>query len=647
MQSTAAIKNALAFFAFEHNGKSLQLCGCVPPKSCAFAEENAKCLPRQERFMRRYPTGYRSGQLKRLCFCGKSINHMIRTTIANLGRIALLLVVALFAFAYLASGLDKGKAEAAARLNRSTEPTEPTEPMELSSQAEQAINLDADLSDAVAELNACFENEWLTQEIDVAEQADWLTVCRRISLAMVGTGLSLEEIRNLELVDESQRIGSHLQRLIDSPRFHDYWAERFTRVYVGAEDGPFIAFRRRRFRSWLSDSFATNRRYDEIVRSLVTANGFWTDRPEVNFLTVTLGSNEKDQPDPIRLAARTTRAFLGLRIDCLQCHNDFLGNASLGNGDELREGKQTDFHALAAFYSTARLNGLQGIRDETHPYKYTFLNADEMTTVEPAVPYLGDLMPSEGSARDRLATWLTHAENKQAARAIVNRVWALMFGRSLTDAVDNIPLDAELHPAIDFLADDFVDHGFDLRRLIRLIAYSRPYQIDSAADFEITQQHEQAWAVYPLTRLRPEQVAGSVIQAARVKTVDRDSSLLIQLMKFGGVNDFVTRYGDIGEDEFDQDNVTITQRLIMLNGKLVSEYSNDNPVLNSSSHILMFAKRDEAVVNAAYLCVLNRLPDAEERTIFTKRMVESRSRKSAVIDLFWVLLNSSELAWNH
>lgn len=566
---------------------------------------------------------------------------MIRQTIANLGRIALLLVVALFAFAYLASGLDDGQAVAAARTNRSIEPTE------LNAKAKQTMKFDADLSVSVVELNACFENEWSTQAIEVADPADWLTICRRISLAMVGTGLSLEEIRNLELVEESQSVQTHLERLFDSPRFHDYWAERFTRVYVGAEDGPFIAFRRRRFRSWLSDSFAANRRYDEIVRSLVTANGFWTDRPEVNFLTVTLDTNEKGQPDPIRLAARTTRAFLGLRIDCLQCHNDFLGNASLGNGDELREGKQTDFHALAAFYSTARLNGLQGIREEVHPYEYTFLNADEMTTVEPAVPYSTDLMPNEGPARDRLATWLTHAENKQAARAIINRVWAMMYGRSLTDAVDNIPLDANLHPAIDFLADDFVGHGFDLRRLIRLIAYSRPYQIDSAADFEITEQHEQAWAVFPLTRLRPEQVAGSVIQAARVKTVDRDSSLLIQLMKLGGVNDFVTRYGDIGEDEFDQDNVTITQRLIMLNGKLVEEYSETNPVLNSSSHILMFAKRDEAVVDAAYLCVLNRLPDQEERSIFAKRLAESKSRNAAVIDLFWVLLNSSELAWSH
>ena len=97
---------------------------------------------------------------------------------------------------------------------------------------------------------------------------------------------------------------------------------------------------------------AANRGYDQIVRDLITAEGLWTDRPEVNFLTVTFDSNDGN-PDPIRLAARTSRAFLGLRIDCLQCHNDFLGNVNLGDSDSIREGMQSDFHQLAAFYTAA------------------------------------------------------------------------------------------------------------------------------------------------------------------------------------------------------------------------------------------------------------------------------------------------------
>ncbi len=564
---------------------------------------------------------------------------MIRKTFANIGRVLLLLVVGLVAYGFLSSGLDDGNAAAASRPNRLADGEADIENL--------TANIPPELASALASLNTCFEQQWTATGVEVAPAANWLTVCRRMSLALVGTGMSLQEIRELEALPEASRVHVYLQRLLDDSRYHDYWAERFTRVYVGAEDGPFIAFRRRRFNAWLSDSFASNRPYDEIVRSLVTANGLATDRPEVNFFTVTLDSNENGQPDPIRLAARTSRAFLGLRIDCMQCHNDFLGNVSLGEDGQYRGGTQQDFHQLAAFYSTARQNGLQGIRYEKHPYDYQYLNAADKTTVEPTVPYSAELLPADGQPRDRLATWLTHPENMQAARATVGRVWALLFGRSLTAAVDNIPLNVPVHPALGLLADDFIEHHFDLRRLIRLIALSRPFQLDSAADFEITERHENAWSAFPLVRLRPEQVAGSVIQAARVKTVDRDSSLLIQLMKFGGVNDFVERYGDIGEDEFDQDNVTITQRLIMLNGQLVGEYSDNNPVLNSGSHILMFAANDQDVVEASYLSVLNRKPDEEELAMFTKRLAESKSREGTVEDLFWVLLNSSELAWNH
>ncbi len=547
------------------------------------------------------------------------------------GRLALLAVVAVMAISYLAAGFDAG--------NTSTQ-------AEATFLASTVTTDSGDFAAAVQRMNDAFATNWSTAEIEIADPADWLTVGRRIALALVGTGMSLQEIRDLELLSEGERIEAYLDKLLTQSRHHDYWAERFARVYVGAEDGPFIQFRRRRFRLWLSDNFAANRPYDELVRTLVTANGLPTDRPEVNFLTVTNGTNEEGQPDPIRLAARTSRAFLGLRIDCMQCHDDFLGNVSLGD-DELRTGTQKDFHSLAAFYSSARFNGFQGIRSEDHPYEYQFLNTTETVTVPTAVPFATGLVPDEGSPRERLATWLTHPENKQFARATVCRIWALLFGKSVTAAVDNLPLDAELHPAIDVLASDFTAHGYDLRRLIRLIVMSRPFQLDSAADFEVTAAHEQLWSVFPLVRLRPEQVAGSVIQAARVKTIDRESSLVVQLMKFGGVNDFVERYGDIGEDEFDQDSVTITQRLIMLNGEMVSEYGEANPVLNSCSHINMFAKQDNDVIDSTYLCVLNRLPDEEERDVFANRLASAEDRIYAIEDLYWVLLNSSELTWNH
>ncbi|HBJ34782.1 MAG TPA: hypothetical protein DDZ51_08470 [Planctomycetaceae bacterium] len=613
---------------------------------------------------------------------------MFRAIAHFLKRITLLAAVSVGVVGYLATGLDervggidRGRwtkpadgIESASLSDVTVAVSSATEPPQLPAASVRQPD-DPSVEQAIDDLDAAFSAIWTEKGVEVASEADWLTISRRLSLALVGSGLPLEEIRVLQSLPAQQRLQYQIGRLLRDPRHHDYWAERWTRTVVGASEGPFITYRRRRFRLWLSDAIATNRRIDVLVRQMVTGRGLPTDRPEVNFLTVTMDSDEQGQPDPIRLAARTSRAFLGLRIDCLQCHDDFLGNASLGEKGELREGTQQDFHSLAAFYSSARFNGLQGIRDVQHPYDYQFLDTDEAVTVEPAVPFNKHLLPTEGDARQRLAVWLTHPENDQFSYAIVNRVWALMFGRALTDAVDDLRLDQPPHPAVKVLAEELVSSGYDLRHLIRVIAGSRAFQLSSEADFEITPAHEANWSVFPLARLRPEQVAASVIQAARVKTVDRDSSLVVQLQKFGGMNDFVTRYGDIGEDEFEQESVTITQRLLMLNGELVREHGESNPLLNSTSHINMFSRSDAEAIENIYLCVLNRLPDPEEAAIYSDRLQGSvsdsqdpkarlrqvarqkvvgltnpqarRPREKFLEDMFWVLTNSSEFSWNH
>ena len=548
----------------------------------------------------------------------------------------------LLAFGYLAAGLSRDDSEQQSARERLPSP-----------------ELEQSLQQVVAKVDAGWKRAIAAKGLQHAQPADWLTVCRRMSLAMVGSGLSLEEIRDLEALPESDREAVHLANLFQDPRFHDYWAERWTRFFVGTDSGQIIVFRRRRFRVWLGDVFEKmfvadmdaleeNDRwpYDRLVRELIQAEGLFTTQPQVNFITATFDSND-GKADPVRLAAKTARCFLGLRIDCLQCHNDFLGNVNLGDVDDPREGMQTDFHQLAAFYTSAKTTAFQGVQDQPVDYKYKYLDETEETDVQPGVPYSPDLLPDEGKARERLAAWVTHPKNRQAARAAVSHVIALMFGRPDGEAVDNLPLDEKCSPVLEALADDFIDSGFDMRRLISVIARSGPFRCDSRADFEVSCEHENVGAVFPLVRLRPEQVAGSIIQSSRIKTVDRDSSVVLQLQKFGDMQDFLGRYGDIGEDEFQTDSVTITQRLVMLNGTMLRDAIKPNPVLNAVAHIGMFAKSDAEVVEATYLAVLNRRPTSAEAERFETYLAEAEKRQEAIGDLYWALLNSTEFAWNH
>jgi hypothetical protein len=494
---------------------------------------------------------------------------------------------------------------------------------------------DPEFRAAVERVNGSFQQQWASERLQPSRKASDLQIARRLSLGLIGAAPSLEEIRQIESLPPDERMPWWIDHLLQDQRFSDYLAERLARAYVGIEDGPFIFFRRRRFVSWLEESITKNRPYDEIVRDLIDDTGLWTDKPATNFVSVTCQQDNKNQPDPVRLAGRVTRAFLGLRLDCAQCHNH-----------PFADWKQADFEGFSAFFGQTRV-GFKGIQDATGDYQVKDRKTEEMRTVAPHVPFAPELLPDHGTRRQQLAAWVTHPKNPFFARATVNRIWALMFGKPLVEPVDNLESDGPTPFALQILADDFAAHRFDLRRLIRAIASTEVFQIDSASEQDVTDAHEKAWAVFPMSRLRPEQVAGSVIQTASVATIDAQSHIFVRLARYGQQNEFVTRYGDSGEDEFDSRGGTIPQRLLIMNGKMVYEKIKNDPA-NASTRIAMMAADDARAIEVAYLTVLTRRPTPPEVEHFMSKLADNRlSRAQQMEDLYWVLINSTEFSWNH
>jgi hypothetical protein len=499
-------------------------------------------------------------------------------------------------------------------------------------------------------LNGEFRDHWKKKGLQVAPRADDLTIARRMSLALVGTVPSLEEIRALEAVQPEERLEFWTSHLLEDRRFSDYWAERLTRCYAPPGNSPFIVYRRRRFTMWLSENIRENRAYDEIVRQMLSESGVWTGKPAANFVTAASDPNKDNQPDPVLLAGRTARAFLGMRIDCLQCHDDKLGNIMLGSEQEIHDGTQADFHQLAAFFGQTRVQ-LTGVQEEREQqYKVKYLNAKDEEVVPAKVPFSEELLADDGSRREQLARWVTHPKNKPFARATVNRVWALLLGKPLVEPIDDIPLAGAYPPGLQLLADDFVAHSYDLQRLIRLITASEPFLRDSRADFEITDQHESQWAVFPLTRLRPEQMAGSLVQSSWLTTINGQAHVFVQIGKFTQTQQFVERYGDLGQDEFSNRAGTIPQRLLMMNGELVKERTQESPFTSATTRIASLTGKSEKQIEAAYLTVLTRRPTEEETKYFVAR-IQNREPgddvQDAIEDLFWTLMNSTEFTWNH
>ena len=510
-----------------------------------------------------------------------------------------------------------------------------------------------ELLEVAAEVDHQFQQHWREKGLEFAKPVNSLAVMRRASLALHGTIPSLEELQAFAEdsgydTTSDKVLDRYINYLLRDRRYSDYLSERFARIFVGVDTGPFLIYRRGRFRLWLSDQLLENQPYDELVHTLIASKGVWTSDPEVNFITATITEGEGGRPDIMRLAGRTSRAFLGMRIDCLQCHDDRLGTISLNLADSSESGLQSDFHQFAAFYSQVK-TGFYGVDDDFEHYAYQYLGGEEEVIVPPVLPFYQELAESQGTRREQLADWVTHQDNRAFARTAVNRLWAIVFGRPLVVPVDDIPLAGPFPPGLESLTDEFIESDFDIKHLIRVITRLQVFRMDSRADFEVTEAHESAWAVFPLIRLRPEQVAGALNQTASLRTINADVSYLVRLQQQNEIDIFVERYGDTGEDEFEDRGGTVTQRLLLMNGSLLQNRITNRNGSNASARIARITDDDEDAIRSVYLAVLTRNPSQTELLHFLKRFKEypNSQRSRLVEDLFWTLTNSTEFSWAH
>lgn len=200
---------------------------------------------------------------------------------------------------------------------------------------------------------------------------------------------------------------------------------------------------------------------------------------------------------------------------------------------------------------------------------------------------------------------------------------------------------------MELLAEDFIAHDFDLHRLIRVITATRVFEASSLTD---DPQAEAHWAAFPVTRLRPEQMAGSVIQAASLGSIDSEAHVLFRIKRDIDVNNFVKRYGDKGEDDFDNAGGTIPQRLLLMNGNMVTDNVKNNPFVAASTRIGMLSPDNKTAIETAYLAIFTRKPSDDESSHFEGLLAAARSngaRSNAMSDLYWTLMNATEFSWNH
>ncbi len=274
-------------------------------------------------------------------------------------------------------------------------------------------------------------------------------------------------------------------------------------------------------------------------------------------------------------------------------------------------------------------------------------------TDDPVVPKFlqGDSSPdkSESTRRQRLAGWITSKNNPYFARAAVNRIWAIMFGRGIVEPVDDL---GEHNPAshpevLRELSEFFVKTGFDVNRLIRTLAATRAYQLSSRSKAG-EERPPELFAQMAIKSLTAEQLYDCLLEGMRKRTIVPNNQTMGTRSFDQRRTAFLAKFRapTQGATEFESG---IPQALTMMNGAMVRDATD----LQSSDLLRSLEApfiSDEQVVRTLFLSTLSRFPDAEEQKLFGEYVELAKSngnRRQALGDILWAILNSAEFVLNH
>jgi len=402
------------------------------------------------------------------------------------------------------------------------------------------------------------------------------------------------------------------------------------------------------FHAWLTDALNKNRRWDELVREMITAEG---ESPPVAFVRQCM---DDGQPRANKLAMSVSRRFLGVRLECAECHDH-----------PFADWKQDDFWALAAFFArTAKVEKNKtetrtGIYDsEKGPPRTRFglkplerkdggavLIPDDAgpraKTVVPAKFPRGEVVQlDDRSPRTALAEWVTSSKNAMFARATVNRLWAQVFGRGLVNPVDSLdPENPPTHPEVfDALAGELVASGYDLKHLLRAMLLTKVYQ-RTHATVPGNERDESLYSHATGKVVNPESLFESLVIASG-NSLDAKGNGNIGGKGKGPLSsrgEFLKLFGTATADTDPGDYTQgIAQVLALLN----------DPAVNVPNKLVSDAAKEggdvDAIVTRIFVGVLSRKPRDEELKLTREFVSRRKNPLDGYHAVWWALVNSPE-----
>jgi len=486
-----------------------------------------------------------------------------------------------------------------------------------------------------------------------SELCDDETFLRRITLDLAARPPTVAEYHEFMADIRPDKRSRKIDALINSDEFADYWTAIWAeQVRIkGGGYGPDKTFIKAAdsFYEWIRKQMRNDRPLNEFVSDMVTASGSNLTNGPVNLYTMMV---HKPRLNPKEFAADFSQVFLGVQIQCAECHNhpfdrwtmnDYYGFTSFFTGIQRKPG--TEPRDVRIFHDV-----------KAHPAKHLVDSRPMPAKI------LGEVEPvaESNDPRRALAAWLTSPENELFSRNLANRIWAHYMGRGIIEPVDDVrasnpPVNA---PLLDALSKHLVDSKFNLRSFARDICNSRVYQLSSKPNPSNLLDNRQ-FSHSHLRRLRADVLLDSFTVASGVKTQLPYFPEGTRAIDFYPRSEGATEGPQYGFQFFetfgrsDRNSIcacatkkepTLSQTLHMIVGDTTRQRL---PAGGAMQRLVLESSSPEPVIEELFIRALSRRPTPKEAAAM-RELVGDKVKDVAVYeDIFWSLLNSTEFSFNY
>jgi hypothetical protein len=482
-------------------------------------------------------------------------------------------------------------------------------------------------------------------------RADDETFLRRLALDLVGRPPSPEEVTAFALDNAADKREKAVDRLLARSEFGENWARywRDAIMYRRSEDRALLV--NQALVSFLAKSFNEDAHWDAIARKFITATG---DVREVGETAIIMAQNGNTEDT----TAEISRIFLGIQIQCAQCHNH-----------PTDRWKREQFHELAAFFpriavrpvrdgeqrsfAVISVNRGEKAKDKAKPHRGALehhmpdLNHPDQDgkLMKPVFFVTGQRLESglpDQARREKLADWFTSRNNRWFARAFVNRMWSELVGHGFYEPVDDMGPDraASAPHTLEYLADHFAGAQYDVKWLFRAITATEAYQRDSRSR---ASSEASPFVACATQRLRADQLFNTLMASLGVEEGaqpgrERNPRALLATPR-GRMN---ATFGYDPSNRRDEVAGSIPQALLLMNAPELNRAIKANEPGSMLSQLLTQLPKDESLVDELYLRCLAREPSPRERETCLAHVQATGKRAEAFEDVLWSLVNSTE-----